>query len=323
MCPEALTVIPGGKADEAEYGSQLWANRMRRESRELARAIDVNYLRLGKNLWVLFDTPINGDAKNNPWWVKWGYGHITDFEEKELGMNPKVAERLRRMWKVLGVDLKDAMNDALMERIIALGRSRVRELTRDGVLTKDNILTWIEKAEKLNYTALLEEVSVYLSGRTGVMKGTLGKVEPTDPDGDILEDDTSSTPTNQPVLFDKSKSQQIKEGVESAVGDTTNVPEEKLGYKHFALFPSQMDTVTAALERAQEMSGSKKDGQNLSLIALDFLATNDFKKSDMEQVQRWLIRAEKALGVKLVALDSKTHEILYGYKLLDKLVKGE
>lgn len=320
-----LAVIGGGDATKHAIGSKAWADQLRKDTQRLAENIDKDYLRLARNLWELFDRPVDNDPKKTSWLTKWGYGKLGDYAEKELGIHKRIAERLRRIWLVVGVEC--ALDDEYLNRFITMGRSKARILTREGVMSAKNAKSWIEKAEKMTYLSLDEEVNTFLAGREGVMKGTLGHVEKVDADGDVVEDDDAlaEAPSPSPVLEGKTIWQMAKDEATAQVNEAAGKsvePEEKTIPKHFALFPDQMDTVKAALERASELSGSKKDGQNLSLICLDFVATNEFKKASLEQTQRFFKRIEKALSVKIVVLSPVDHEILYGYKVLEKITNS-
>jgi hypothetical protein len=305
-------------------GSKAWADGLRKDTKLLADAIDKDYLKLAQNLWLLFDVPVDNDRKQTNWLARWGYGHIGEFAVKELGLHKRIAERLRRVWAVAGVDCK--LEAEYLDRFISVGRSKARLLTRPGVMNPTNAKVWIEKAEKLTYLGLDNEVSAFLVGRADVMKGTLGKVEPLDAEGDIIEDeDELAEMPETPVLPAKTLAQTIADEVSEQVNEAAGkpvpqaTPEEKPTFKSFALFKDQMDSVKAALERASQLSGSTKDGQNLSLICLDFLATSEFKTASLEQTQRFFKRIEKAMGVKVIVLEPKDHEILYGYKTLEKI----
>jgi len=318
----ALTAIEGGKSSKVELGSKEWADNLRKSTKDLADNIDRNYLRLAQNLWLLFDIPVGNDKKQTNWLTVWGFGHIGEYAEKELGIHKRIAERLRRIWGVVGVDC--ALEEPYLERFIGIGRSKARLLTRPGVMTAATAKSWIEKAEKLTYLGLDSEVITFLSGRVGVMKGTLGGVEKVDADGDVIEDDDElaeapvapHTKTLSQTITDE-VSQQVHEAAGKPVPSSTS--DEKPAHKNFALFKDQLDTVNAALERASQLSGSDKPGQNLSLICLDFVATSEFKTASLEQTQRFFKRIEKAMGVKLIVLEPKDHEILYGYKILEKI----
>jgi hypothetical protein len=89
----------------------------------------------------------------------------------------------------------------------------------------------------------------------------------------------------------------------------------------FKLVHSQYDNVKAALERAGQLSKSKVRSHNLSLICLDFLTTNDFRKSDdPDQALRFLTaKFERILGKKLVVIDPDRWEIEYGLESLRRV----
>lgn len=323
----ALAVIEGGKTENFEKGSKAWADHIRKETKELVHNIEHQYLRLAQNLWLIFDIPVDGDPKNTCWLTKWGYGHIGEYAEKELGIDKRIADRLRRMWKVIGLDCKDSIDDEWRNRFIGIGRSKARLITRPFVMDNSNSHSWIEKAEKLTFLELEEEVDAYLAGRAGVMKGTLGKVEATDADGDVVEDIDEDESDAKPSVHTKTVEQMVGDSVQEQISKGSGFKDDKEDkedkpkhYKTFAFYDDQWDTVKAALERSQELSGSKVDSHNLSLICLDFLATNEFKKASMEQTQRFIKRLEKALSVKLIALTPKDFEVLYGYKTLNRLI---
>jgi hypothetical protein len=77
--------------------------------------------------------------------------------------------------------------------------------------------------------------------------------------------------------------------------------------------PGQYQIVEQALVRAAEISGSDRDGENLTMICTDFLATNDFgRPGDPAARARYLVRLATALGVRIVAVDGKTNELVFG-----------
>lgn len=322
----SLAIVGSSKADKMAVGSQEWADQLRKDTRILAENIDKDYLRLARNLWDLFDRPVNNDPKKTSWLTAWGYGKLGDYAEKELGIHRRIAERLRRIWMVVGIEC--ALDEEYLTKFIMLGRSKARVLTRYGVMDAKNAKSWVDRAAAISYVMLDEEVSTFLSGRAGVAKSVLGPAEPVDADGDVIEDDDTLAEAPAKSLSPSGKTlwqmtaDEVSSQVNEAAGKSLE-PEEKVIQKHFALFPDQMDSLKAALERAGELSGSKKDGQNLSLICLDFLATNEFKKASMEQTQRFFRRIEKALEVKMVVLSPKDHEILYGYKTLEKITSSQ
>ena len=63
------------------------------------------------------------------------------------------------------------------------------------------------------------------------------------------------------------------------------------------MFPQQDENVDRALDKAMEISGSEKPGNNLDLICTEFLANN----VDINSVQEHLKAQERMLGLKIVA----------------------
>ena len=324
--------VPELKKSEI-IGSKEWADSIRQETKALAEFIDTEYLHLAKNLWLIFDTPQYGDKKNNAWYSKWGYGYIGDYESKELGIHPRKAERLRRIWAVLGVELAPYMTPEQRGKVLKLGYSKMRELSRKGFLTPANFTHWLDHAEKTSYVNLVEDIQAHLMGRDGVKKGALGKVEPLDQTGEVIEPDIDETMcdtalnTNHVGVGDGVTAKQMfdnaaKGAINGSSGKEVIEEKKEVFRRVFNFYKDQWDTVEAALERAKQLSGSKFDNFNMSLICLDFLATNDFKQAGLEQVQRFLTRIEKALNIKLIAVSPDNYEILYGYKLLNKMVMG-
>ncbi len=84
---------------------------------------------------------------------------------------------------------------------------------------------------------------------------------------------------------------------------------------------SQCSMVDEALERSKQLSRSNKDGHNLALICTDFLATNSFgKEDDPDMLARYFFKIESLLGVRLIALDTKTSDLVYGKEAIKCLV---
>ena len=94
-------------------------------------------------------------------------------------------------------------------------------------------------------------------------------------------------------------------------------------YETFSFDDEQHENLWAALDRAAQIAGKRNLAQALNqrvpksllldMVITDFLATNDFAKTDDKvNLLRYLKRMENALGVRLVALDPDTKEIVYG-----------
>ena len=76
MAIPELAVLAGGKdstpGPKPKIGTKAWAERMRKETKQLAEDLDRDYLLLARNLWTLFDTPVDNDPNNTNWTTKWG-----------------------------------------------------------------------------------------------------------------------------------------------------------------------------------------------------------------------------------------------------------
>ncbi len=120
---------------------------------------------------------------------------------------------------------------------------------------------------------------------------------------------------------------------QNGTGPTTDSPTpqgrtgERFRIRRFSLAytpddnASQCKMVDEALERSKQLSRSDKDGHNLALICTDFLATNSFgKKDDPDMLARYLFKIESLLGVRLIALDTKTSDLVYGKEAIKCLV---
>ena len=97
---------------------------------------------------------------------------------------------------------------------------------------------------------------------------------------------------------------------------------EKPGWKHFMLAADQFEVVSSALDRAEHLSGSDKEGNNITLICTDFLATNDFLTATGEAKLRYLAKIEQLIGLRLVVVNPDCSQVLHGMDTLDRLSKA-
>jgi hypothetical protein len=303
---EGLAVIEGGKAAPATVdvldktgpavGSKAWATKVRRRAKELAQVLDSGYMELARILYQVYDTPAEGDPRRLAIYTAWGYDTFKDYAEQELGLHPKKAERLRRIWFVLEVQMKD-LDPALKQRIVNLGFSKVRELIK--ILTARNAEALIAEAESIGYKQLESMVSDERR-RQGVEEAVLG--------AERAEDDAAEG-----------------EGEEDE-GDAPIPPEheeeESTTRENFDLFPAQLANVRLALQRAAELCHSNKKGHQLDLICTDFIATNDSMAGDMDKRLRYIAKIERTLGLKLIAVDPEARDIIYGIESLKLVADG-
>lgn len=112
--------------------------------------------------------------------------------------------------------------------------------------------------------------------------------------------------------------------VEESVKGPSETPKpiESAKKRTFLLYPEQDSNVNLAISRAQEMSNSEKIGHNLDLICTDFLATNDFLKSnDVKMWKRFFAKYESILKLDIVVLNPRTQQVFYGAEKLRSFVE--
>jgi len=286
-------------------GSAKWASKMRKRASELAKTLDTGYVEMGQILWDAYNTPVNGDPRKCAIYQSWGYDSFGDYVEKELGMHRRKAERLRNIGQMLSVHLA-GIDPETKQRIVSLGWSKLRELTRIWFQKADKktVNKWLDLAEKSSYPQLLHAIGKALDKKEAAVKPK--KLHPvTDEEGNDLEVDDEED--------------ELDEDEEDELANVDMLPEvEEAKAFHFYCFGEQIANVDAALERAEELSESDVKSNNLSLIALDFLATNDFgKKADPKMIQRYLGKFEQLLGIRLVAF--KKGECVFGLNTLQDM----
>jgi hypothetical protein len=314
-----LKVLNGGSAsNKSPWGSEKWANQLRQETQTLANQIETGYMKLAEKLWLIFDTPVDGDSVRAPIWTLWkdkegrAYTTFDRYVDAELDINYKKAQRLRAIWKTFKIDLQ--LDDETLQRVVDLGFSKVRELARPNVLTKRNVMSWIEKAENMTYLKLATNITKYIDDKKTADSTKAAEAE--------YNGSLGSAPTRGPDDDEEEAEERAKEDVRRIEG-------LEMSSEPFSctLYGDQIETVNLAMKRSAELSNSDKKGQNLSLICLDFLATNDFKFADENQRLRFLAKYEKLTGYKLIIIDPEAGddgegEVVYGIKTLEKLARS-
>jgi|GEM_PF-3550710 len=117
------------------------------------------------------------------------------------------------------------------------------------------------------------------------------------------------------VEIDKMLKDAKGEGGGGGDGEGDEGGEEKPKPMNFKLFPEQHKNVSRALEKAGEISGSEKPGNNLDLICTEYLGTN----AGIESIQDVFRKMEKNLGVRLIAYVEEDDSVAYGAGLIEEL----
>jgi hypothetical protein len=220
---------------------------------------------------------------------RWGYSSWLEWAEVEIGIDNRKAQYLRAAYRWFTVE--HPLPELLLARLRRLPWTKVRLLT--GRVTAVNAAEWIEIAEKKTRNELEELISKMPTNAFHDAHS-----EPTQ------DNDSKTERFQEPALSEVWK----RKGFTLA-----NTPGDD---------SSQFGIVEQALERASELSESDKEGHNLTLICVDFLANNDFRlTSDPKMRLRYLAKIEDLFGIDLVAIDRKQNRIIYGINTLDELAK--
>ncbi len=274
-------------------GSKSWASKLRVKARQLARESDLIFMELGKVLYFIWDTPDSPDkpgSSSDPLYARWGFESFAEYVEKELGMDRRRAQRLRKIWYALEVDC-NGIDDKLKQDLVEMGSTKLRELSR--VLTAENAQEWYDTCRDLNVNQIMEVINDHFDKLNEREKRF---------------DDTTPDPEEQ-----------VQEPEEDA-------DEGALYNENFKLYPQQQQSLKNAIDAARILSNNPKakKGHCLDLICMDFIATNDIvSKSTDETREKYIAKMEQRLGLKLVAFDPKSGEIVHGLETLESLARRE
>lgn len=254
---------------------------LRDETKKLSSTIEKSFWSLAKLLYDIYD--YEDPETRMPLYMLWGYNKYSDYVWKELRIHPKRAEKLRKIWYRIEVELT-SIPESSKKRLINLGYSKLVCVVR--VLTLKNAEELAEWAEKKKVAEIEDEIKKFYH--------THDIINSTDPKIDTLN---------------------VEFGIIAGA-------QEKLDVKrrYFVLYDDQDEVVSRAIARSEQLSHSTKDGHNLTIIAQSFLATHDFSfRQDKKALVNFLSILESCLGAKLIAI--KDNEVPYGIHNVDELIE--
>lgn len=251
---------------------------IREDAKHLARNIEQTYMALAKILFEVSDA-----TKKTPLFQTWGYSSFTDYAEKELGIKSAKAQYLKKIYYRLEVELS-GLDTEIKARITKLGLTKVRHLVR--VLTVNNCIEWVERAESETALSLQMAVEQYMDE------------------------------------FKKAELVAQQSGNSYADINKIAMP-PKIKYTPFnAYLPEdKAEVVEAALNLATKMINNPHPSkeQLLSIICSDFLAA--YPQGTAEQLlQERLYKLEKLLGIQLVA--QQAGKIIFGADTLYSIISN-
>lgn len=188
----------------------------------------------------------------------------------------RMSARKANYFVMMWEKIKDLPNDAVND-FGKIPWTNAREITR--VIDGNNYGRWIEAAQTIPHDKLVEKVRE-------------------ERDEQIL----------------KAEAVRGERTVEGDLPAEKADDDEKLYPMHFSFYRDQYENVRNALKKASKMSHSSKPSNNLSLIAMDFLAT----QGHVDSIPDLLGFFEEALSLEIVAVDSKTRKTVYGEQYLEE-----
>lgn len=311
--------------EKYEVGSKQWADGVRKEAKTLVNDLERGYMRLAELLYSINDVPVDGDAMNGPTHVRWQYSSFKEYVETELGIHHKKAQRLRNIWFNIEVRLAGKLDSSLKDRLAKLGFTKAREIV--PVMTAANAEEWINLAEVSTYKQLNMKVRRYKEELESA------KSSVSDSDAEAASGETSSEKSSSgggsggsgeggsglPKAVDTVMAEnQASLGSDDA--GAVAVPSEDdddLVRENFMFYKDQHDHVKQALEIAQKLSGSTVKSNNMSLVCMEYVATNDTAGVSRKQKLQRLHSIAKLYGLELIVVDRD--DIVSGHSLLERL----
>lgn len=276
-------------------GTESWSTRIRRRAKQLSTAIDRGELELAEILWTVYDTPIDGDANRGPVWAGWGFDSFAHYAEEELGLKRRKAERLRQIWMNVEVRLKDRVDRKLKKRLYNLGWTKVREIA--PLLTPKNFEKWVKMAEEKTYADLTAHTKVFRE-RVAEARERRDRIR-------LFE-----------TVEETDEYKEEEDLLDTIKDDPHEMHMQVMGVR---MDEDQRETVDRALAQAAKVTGSDQRSRNLSLICLDFVAHSGLDKKGSNPVARYMSRLEQSTGVRIIAVDPETKDVVYGMGALNDL----
>ena len=190
-----------------DVGSKAWASKIRSRAKSLAKKSDEIFMDLGKVLYLIWDTPMEGVSAKGPLYEAWGYLSFGDYVEEELKIDRRRAQRLRKIWYVLEVKCA-GISPGLKQNLIEQGSTKLRELCR--VIDSENAEFWYETTKDLNVKQTVEVIS----DQEGVKKGSFDE----DPaaDDDPLDDRDEGSLYNENFKLFPAQQRTMKYAIDAA-----------------------------------------------------------------------------------------------------------
>jgi hypothetical protein len=265
---------------------------LRRQIIELRLKATDAYVDIGKKIL---------EVKTKELWKLGGFKSFAEYAEQEAGLNERQAYHMMEVWHYFGVHL-DAPE--LLDKLRPLGWGKIRRLVK--LVDKRNVDEWLRHGKKTTITQF--EIDVRKA------KEKLEEERARDERDGARKDDgaaKSGKPTTGRVAS-------------RGGGSGTVFPEQHGRSKvmQFVFQDEQIDEVERALKHAKTLTGSDKPSHNLSQVCLDYNASRDWSAGTRHNLAEMMAVFEKQLKARIVVLDAKTNEVIYGEENIEAVAKS-
>jgi hypothetical protein len=265
----------------------------RADNKKLSVGMNIGCVELGRRLSIVNDMT----AENGKRIYKiWGYASFSDYCERELGI-----------FKSKGYDLislyKHAEEGIFTDKQVeTIGWSKVTPLlplVRAGIITKQNAAKWLLKIEGKTF----DEVKQIANLAREKVKDRMGETAEGGGKSDTADSkDTPDLPAATTTI-------------------SGSVSPEEIFTLRIPLYKDQWENVQVALKKAEKITGSDKQPWLLDCIALAF--NSEAFSTKEESLEVLCKRIERVFGVDIVALHSKTKQVVFGDRLAKMLMKSD
>lgn len=264
------------------------------EIAKISMGMNAGCLELGKRLRVICKNPVKGGGRA---YKALGYDTFSDYCEKRLGMSRSKGYDLMSLSKHGEVGL---ITEKEVETTGWAKLSKLLPLIHDGIVTKKNIGKWLKSLEGKNFDEVKKTTK-------------LAKIKAEEKKAKISEDVEEEEDEESEETPKKKKTAQTKVSVQIAPEEIYNLS--------IPLYKDQWENAQLALKKAQNITGSDKKPWLLDCIFTAFLSEGFSTKEEALEIM--CQRIERAFSVNIIAMHSKSKQVVFGDRLVKLLQASE
>jgi len=278
------------------------AKTLRAQIHRLSAGMNMGCIELGKLLEIVSRGEVKGKGRI---YQEWGYTAFKDYCEKELGISRSKGYDLVNLFKQseAGVFTPKEVESTGWAKV-----AKLLPLINDGIMTKQNATKWLKKIEDKNF----EEVRQIAH---------LAQIKAAERRKD-REDAEAASSASGKAGVDAGSGASAK----SKVSKTTTTVSEQVSPEEIynlkvPLFKDQWENAQIALKKAETVTGSKKLPWLMDCIFMAFNAEGFSKKE--QALDEMCRRIERVFSVDIIAMHSKSKQVVFGDRLVKMLMASE